>query len=77
MYIKRPELACRLESPSFIDEMSPPRVMTTSKSSLTTLLRETTSEKDSGTSRLVNVTSFATSSVDATCGDSEVAASGP
>jgi hypothetical protein len=69
--IRRLELACTSGSPSFIDETSPPRMMTTRDSSLTTLLRETTCEKYSGTSRFVDDTSFATSSAGATCGDSE------
>ena len=67
VYIKWLELACRSGAPSFIDEMSPPRMMTTSDSSLTILLRETTCEEDSGTSRLVDDTSFVTNSVGATC----------
>ena len=67
------ELACGSGFPSFIDEISPPRVITTSDSSPATLLTEATCEEESGTSRLVHDTSFATSSVGATWSRSESA----
>jgi len=55
--------------------MSPPRMMIASESSPAIALKETTCDKVFGTTLFVLDTSFVTSSVGATCGESEPALS--